>query len=82
MHNIFETLEYDSSFTIDDYNQVTKEVFLKYFKNESTFVKNKELLRTELVNYIKYISKNEKFEKLFENILKVFNDAILKDEKK
>ena len=82
MHNIFETLEYDSSFTIDDYKQVTKEVFLKYFKNESTFVKNKELLRTELVNYIKYIAKNEKFEKLFENILKVFNDAILKDKNK
>ena len=82
MHNIFETLKYDSNLTIDDYNQVTKEVFLKYFKDELTFIKNKELLRTELVNYIKYISKNEKFEKLFENILKVFNDAILKDEKK
>lgn len=82
MHNIFETLKYDSNLTIDDYNQVTKEVFFKYFKDELTFVKNKELLRTELVNYIKYIAKNDKFEKLFENILKVFNDAILKDKNK
>lgn len=82
MHNIFETLKYDSNLTIDDYNQITKEVFFKYFKDESTFIKNKELLRTELVNYIKYIAKNEKFEKLFENILKVFNDAILKDKNK
>lgn len=82
MHNIFETLKYDSNLTIDDYNQVTKEVFLKYFKDELTFIKNKELLRTELVNYIKYIAKNENFEKLFENILKVFNDAILKDKNK
>ncbi len=82
MHNIFGTLKYDSNLTIDDYNQITKEVFFKYFKDESTFIKNKELLRTELVNYIKYIAKNEKFEKLFENILKVFNDAILKDKNK
>ncbi|WP_066403072.1 hypothetical protein [Aliarcobacter cryaerophilus] len=82
MHNVFETLKYDSNLTIDDYNQVIKEVFFKYFKDELTFIKNKELLRTELVNYIKYIAKNEKFEKLFENILKVFNDAILKDKNK
>lgn len=82
MHNVFETLKYDSNLTIDDYNQVIKEVFFKYFKDELTFIKNKELLRTELVNYIKYISNNEKFEKLFENILKVFNDAILKDKNK
>lgn len=82
MHNVFETLKYDSNLTIDDYNQVTKEVFFKYFKDELTFIKNKELLRTELVNYIKYIAKNEKIEKLFENILKVFNDAILKDKNK
>ena len=68
MHNIFETLKYDSNLTIDDYNQVTKEVFFKYFKDESTFIKNNELLRIGLVNYIKYIAKNEKFEKLFENI--------------
>lgn len=82
MHNVFETLKYDSNLTIDDYNQVTKEVFFKYFKDELTFIKNKELLRTELVNYIKYIAKDEKIEKLFENILKVFNDAILKDKNK
>ncbi|MCK9337084.1 MAG: hypothetical protein M0P43_04540 [Arcobacteraceae bacterium] len=82
MHNIFEILKYDSNLTIDDYNQVTKEVFFKYFKDESTFIKNNELLRTELVNYIKYITKNEKSEKLFEKIFKIFkifNDAILKD---
>ena len=82
MHNIFETLKYDSNLTIDGYNQVTKEVFFKYFKDEFTFIKNKELLRTELVNYIKYIAKDEKFEKLFENIFKIFNDAILKDKNK
>lgn len=82
MHNIFETLKYDSNFTIDEYNQVTKQVFFKYFKDEASFLKNKELLRTELVNYIKYIAKNEKFEQLFENIFRVFNDAILKDKNK
>lgn len=60
MHNVFETLKYDSNLTIDDYNQVTKEVFFKYFKDELTFIKNKELLRTELVNYIKYIAKDGK----------------------
>ncbi|QHG91386.1 hypothetical protein CVO_05830 [Sulfurimonas sp. CVO] len=82
MHNIFETLQYDPDLTIDEYNYVTKEVFLKHFKDETTFLKNKELLRTELVNYIKYIAKKEKFEQLFEKVLKVFNDAIAKDKNK
>lgn len=79
MNNIFQTIEYDDRITIDDYNQVTKEVFLKYFKDENTFLKNKELLRTELVNFIKNIAKKEKFEKLFEKIFRVFNDAIDKN---
>lgn len=82
MHNIFETLKYDSNFTINEYNQVTKQVFFKYFKDETSFLKNKELLRTELVNYIRYITKEEHFEQLFENIFTVFNDAILKDKNK
>lgn len=82
MHNIFETLQYDSNLTIDDYNDVTKEIFLKHFKDETTFLKNKELLRTELVSYIKYIAHQEMFEQLFEKVLKVFNDAIAKDKNK
>ncbi|MCK9492323.1 MAG: hypothetical protein M0Q24_09540 [Sulfurimonas sp.] len=79
MHNIFRTLQYDVNLTIDDYNQVIKEVFLKHFRDEETFFKNKELLRTELVSYIKYIAKKEKFEQLLEKILKVFSDCIQKD---
>lgn len=79
MVNIFETLKYDENLTIEDYNKITKDIFYKYFKDEKTFLKNKELLRTELVNYVKHISKKEKFEKLFENILKVFNEAINKN---
>lgn len=79
MVNIFETLKYDENLTIEDYNQITRDVFLKYFKDEQRFFNNKELLRTELINYIQHIAKKEKFEKLFEKILKVFNDAISKD---
>lgn len=79
MHNIFETLEYDSNFTIDDYNQLTKEVFLEYFKDEATFFKNIELLRIELLGYIKHIAKEQKFEQLFEKVLKIFKDALSKD---
>ncbi len=79
MQNIFQTLKHDSSFTVDAYNQVTKEVFLKYFRNEKIFLKNKELLRTELVNYVRHIAKKENFEQLFEKILKVFDDAIAKN---
>lgn len=81
MHNIFQAIKYNDNLTIDDYNQVTKEVFFKYFQNEDTFFKNKELLKTELINYIKYIAGKEKFEQLFEKILKVFNDAVAKDKK-
>lgn len=82
MHNIFQTLKYDDNLTIDDYNQVTKEFFLKYFKDETTFLKNKEVLRTELINYIKYIAQQNKFEQLFEKILRVFNEAIAKNKNK
>ena len=82
MHNIFQTLKYDDNLTIDDYNQVTKEIFLKYCKNETIFFKYKEELRTELINYIKYIAQQNEFEQLFEKILKVFNDAIAKNQNK
>lgn len=33
MQNIFQTLKYDENLTVDDYNQVIREIFLKYFKN-------------------------------------------------
>ncbi|MEZ7935504.1 MAG: hypothetical protein QMB67_11340 [Sulfurospirillum sp.] len=82
MQNIFQTLKYDENLTIDDYNQITREIFLKYFKDDTTFLKCKELLRTELINYIKYIAQQNKFEQLFEKILLVFNDAIAKDKNK
>lgn len=80
MNNIFQTLKYDANLTIDDYNQATKEIFFKYIKDEKTFLKYKEQLRTELINYIKHIAKKENFEQLFEKILKVFNDAITRNQ--
>jgi len=81
MVDIFNALNYDENLTIDDYNQVTKDIFLKYFKDEKTFLRNKEFLRMELLNYIKYIAKKDTFENLFEKILKVFNTALNKDKK-
>jgi hypothetical protein len=47
----------------------------KYFLNETIFDKNKEILRTELINYIKFFKKSEYLE-LFEWTYNFFKESI------
>ncbi|RXJ58125.1 hypothetical protein [Candidatus Marinarcus aquaticus] len=79
MVNINKTLKYDDTLTVDDYNQIIKDIFLKYFDNEDIFLQFKEQLRTELVNYVNHILNKDESEKLFEKIIKFFKDALSKN---
>lgn len=75
MKNIFNQLQYDNNFNIDDWNALTKDVFFKYFNNENIYLNNIELLRTELVNYLKLHS-NENYISLLDKIYQSFIDKI------
>ncbi|MGB7402717.1 MAG: hypothetical protein WA916_09050 [Arcobacter sp.] len=80
MVNIYEALKYDDTLTVDDYNQIIKDIFLKYFDSEDIFLQFKEQLRSELVNYVNHIlNKDESEKELFVKIIKVFKDALSKN---
>lgn len=80
MVNVYNTLKYSDEITIDNWNEVIKEIFFHFFDSEEVFLKNKELLRTELLNYIKYIANKDDKELLFKNIHEEFKKAILINE--
>lgn len=64
---------YSDQYTVDDWNILIKDVFYRYFPNDVSFLKNKDILRTELINYIP-LSQNLKYLRLFENTILYFQD--------
>lgn len=72
---IYESLHFTSEFSVQDWNALVKSKLLKYFSDESTFEDNKEILRTEIVNYIRFCGKPEYF-KLFEWTFALYKDCI------
>ncbi len=72
---IFEDLVFPVDFSADDWNALIKLKLGKYFKNDTIFESNRELLRTEILNYIKFCEKPEYF-KLFEWTYDLFKDCI------
>lgn len=62
---IYEDLEFSTDFSVDDWNALIKLKLGKYFPDDTIFEKNKDLLRTEIINYIRFSEKPEYF-KLFE----------------
>lgn len=78
MINIFKDLDYNEQFYLEEWNQFIRDVFYQYFKDEKTFLRNKELLRAEVINYVKHIAKKEEYENLFKEIVDVFYVAIIK----
>jgi hypothetical protein len=73
---IFKGLDFSTDFTVEDWNALIKLKFKKYIPNENLIEQNKEVLRTEIVNYIRVSVKNEYLE-LFEWTLKIFADCII-----
>jgi hypothetical protein len=72
---IFDHLKFTPNFTVEDWNQTLNLTLRKYFINEKLFISNKEVLRTELVNYIR-ISQDREYFDLFEWTYKLLKDSV------
>ena len=78
---IYEDLHFSSDFSVEDWNALLKLKLGKYFSHEAVFEKNKELLRTEIINYIKFCTKPEYF-KLFEWTFDLYKECINVDKQR
>lgn len=65
MERITKSLIFSNEFSVDDWNSLLNTELRKYFINDEVFNENKEILRTEFVNYIRIYSKNT-YHNLFE----------------
>ena len=81
MKNIFNELDYNNSYSVEEWNDLIKKIFLKYFNNEKKLIENKEILRTELINYIK-IYRNNDYIDLLDKIHTIFQNCIKSNKKK
>lgn len=72
---IFSNLNFSSEFSVKDWDALIKLKLGKYFNDDLIFQKNKELLRTEIINYLRFCS-NHKYLKLFERTLDLYNECI------
>lgn len=75
---IYENVPYPDEFSVEDWNELIKLKFRKYFLSEEIFKKNKEILRSEIVNYIQFSQKDE-YLKLFDWTFSVFNESLAND---
>lgn len=73
--NIFNTLKYSDNFSAKDWDALVKLKFKKYFRNERIFLSNKDLLRTEIVNYVK-ISQDDNYIELLDWTFSIFKQSI------
>lgn len=78
---IYEDLHFSSDFSVEDWNALLKLKLGKYFSDESILEKNKEILRTEIINYIRFCTKPEYF-KLFEWTFDLYKDCISSDKQR
>lgn len=76
---IYKNLNFTNEFSVDDWNNLIKSSFGKYFKNNDVFNANKELLHTEIINYIRF-SENKKYLELFDWTFSIFGQCIELDE--
>ena len=78
---IYEDLDFSPEFSVEDWNSLIELKLTKYFENESVFKENKEILRTEVVDYIR-ISIKPKYLNLFDWTFDKYIDCLKKDRKK
>lgn len=81
MIDIFNQLDYNNDCSVDDWNSLTREIFFKYFSSENNYLRNKELLRTELMNYV-MLYPNEDYIKMLNAIHEVFESVIFLEKEK
>jgi len=75
---IYEDLHFTSDFSVEDWNALLKLKLGKYFSDETIVEKNKEILRTEIINYIRFCTKPEYFN-LFEWMFDLYKECIGSD---
>ncbi|MFG6687238.1 hypothetical protein ACGK9U_11680 [Mariniflexile sp. HNIBRBA6329] len=78
---IYEGLKFSTEFSVEDWNTVIKFKLRKYFTDNTIFEENKEVLRTELINFIK-ISEKPSYLNLFEWLFSLHADCIKIDKNK
>jgi hypothetical protein len=78
---IYEGLHFSSDFSVEDWNALLKLRLGKYFSSEAIFDKNKAVLRTEIVNYIRFCTKPA-YLKLFEWTFDLYKDCINTDKQR
>jgi hypothetical protein len=78
---IYEDLHFSSDFSVQDWNALINLKLRKYFSEQSIFEKNKEILRTEIVNYIMVFTKPEYF-KLLEWTFDLYKGCINTDKRR
>ncbi len=77
--DLYRHLKFSSDFSVDDWNALLTIKFRPYFRNENIFDLNKEVLRTEFVNYIRFSEKPE-YLNLFNWTFLIFKECFEKDE--
>jgi len=78
---IYEDLEFPADYSVEDWNDLIKLKLGKYFISDAVFEKNKEVLRTDLINYIGISEKPEYF-RLFEWTYDLCADCFKLDKQK
>jgi len=78
---LFKESKFSSHFSVEDWNSLIKKKLGKYFKNETVLEENKEILRTEIINFIRVSAKPEYF-KLFEWTYSLIRDCLRDDKQK
>lgn len=76
---LYKHLKFTNDFSVDDWNALISLKFRRYFRNDDIFNSNKELLRTEIINYIQFAKKINLL-KLFDWTFLVFKECFERDE--
>lgn len=76
---LYKHLKFSSDISVDDWNSLLIVKFRPYFRNDNIFESNKEVLRTEFINYIRFSEKPE-YLNLFNWTFQIFKECFDKDE--
>src|SRR5690606_33596051 len=77
MDKVLKSIKYSSDVSIEEWNTLIG-VFKPYFISEEIFLSNKEVLRTEMINYLKFC-KDDSLMDLFNWVFNQFKNCISLD---
>jgi hypothetical protein len=76
---LYKHLKFTNDYSVDDWNDLIRLKFRTYFRNDQIFNSNKEVLRTEIINYIKF-SEKPVYLTLFNWTFLIFKECFERDE--